>query len=128
MINVFIPHRWKYNDYEIISALLDRTKFEVKNYSVPEIRQLDKIDRRYNVDPQIKNRIDLSSVIIVSNRPGNSNGMTLDEVKYAHSKGKPIVAIRIVDNCNHFFTEMGIEVIPCRKDSLDNWIYRHLCL
>ena len=35
MINVFIPHRWNYNDYEVISALLDRTKYKVRDYSVP---------------------------------------------------------------------------------------------
>ena len=34
-INVFIPHRWNYNDYEEISALLDRTKYNVRDYSVP---------------------------------------------------------------------------------------------
>lgn len=122
MINVFIPHRWKYNDYEIISGLLDRTKFEIRNYSVPEVRKLDKIDGRYNVDPQVKSRIDYSSVIIVSNRPGNSNGMTIDEVEYAHSIGKPIVAIKIVNNCNTIITDMGVDVIPCRKDSLEKWI------
>lgn len=26
-INVFIPHRWNNNDYNEISALLDRTKY-----------------------------------------------------------------------------------------------------
>ena len=122
MINVFIPHRWIYDDYEKISALLDRTQFNVRDSSVPINRKLEKIDGRYNVDPQIRNKILLSSVIIVSNRPGNSNGMTIDEVKYARSIGKPIVAIKIVDNCNTIITEMGVDVIPCRKDSLEDWI------
>lgn len=122
MINVFIPHRWRYNDYQIISDLLDRTKYVVRDYSVPAERALERIDGRYNVDPQIKNRILMSSVIVVSNRPGNSNGMTLDEVRYANSIGKPIVAIRIVENCNTNFSVMGIEVIPRRRDSLEKWI------
>lgn len=53
-INVFIPHRWNYNDYEEISALLDRTKYNVRDYSVPSTSPFDSIDSRYNVDPQIK--------------------------------------------------------------------------
>lgn len=39
-INVFIPHRWNYNDYEEISALLDRTKYNVRDYSVPSTSPL----------------------------------------------------------------------------------------
>lgn len=35
MINVFIPHRWNNDDYETITALLDRTKYNVRDYSVP---------------------------------------------------------------------------------------------
>lgn len=57
MINVFIPHRWNYNDYEVISALLDRTKYKVRDYSVPSTSPFDSIDSRYNVDPQIKRQI-----------------------------------------------------------------------
>ena len=48
MINVFIPHRWNNNDYSEISALLDRTKFNVRDYSVPSSSPFDSIDRRYN--------------------------------------------------------------------------------
>lgn len=53
MINVFIPHRWNNGDYADINALLGRTKFKVRNYSVPSSVSFDSIDRRYNVDPQI---------------------------------------------------------------------------
>ena len=51
MINVFIPHRWNNNTVERCVALLDRTKFNVRDYSVPSSSPFDKIDRRYNVDP-----------------------------------------------------------------------------
>ena len=54
MINVFIPHRWNNDDYSTISSLLDRTKFKVRDYSVPASSPFDSIDRRYNVDPQIQ--------------------------------------------------------------------------
>lgn len=54
MINVFIPHRWNNNDYSDISDLLDRTKFNVRDYSVPKDDPFDSVDRRYNVDPQIQ--------------------------------------------------------------------------
>ena len=57
MINVFIPHRWNNNDYSEISALLDRTKFNVRDYSVLSSSPFDSIDRRYNVDPQIQKQI-----------------------------------------------------------------------
>lgn len=35
-INVFIPHRWSNDDYKSISNLLDRTKYDVSDYSVPK--------------------------------------------------------------------------------------------
>ena len=63
-INVFIPHRWNYNDYEEISALLDRTKYNVRDYSVPSTSPFDSIDSRYNVDPQIKRKRRYASVIL----------------------------------------------------------------
>lgn len=44
MINVFIPHRWNNEDYSEISALLDRTKFVVRDYSVPSSSPFDSID------------------------------------------------------------------------------------
>ena len=45
MINVFIPHRWNNDDYETISSLLDRTKYKVRDYSVPSTSPFDEIDR-----------------------------------------------------------------------------------
>ena len=57
MINVFIPHRWNNEDYSILSDLLDRTKFSVRDYSIPSSSPLDRVDRRYNVDPQIQKKI-----------------------------------------------------------------------
>ena len=38
MINVFIPHRWNNDDYETITALLDRTKYNVRDYRSEERR------------------------------------------------------------------------------------------
>ena len=94
MINVFIPHRWNNDDYSTISALLDRTKYKVRDYSVPASSPFDSIDRRYNVDPQIQKQIRYASVVVCSNRPANNNGMSIDEIKYAISIGKPVVAAR----------------------------------
>lgn len=45
MINVFIPHRWNHDDYDEISELLDRTKYNVRDYSVPESSPFDSIDK-----------------------------------------------------------------------------------
>lgn len=123
MINVFIPHRWNNSDYSEISALLDRTKFSVRDYSVPSSSPFDSIDRRYNVDPQIQKQIKYASVVICSNRPANNSGVAMDEIKYAIDIGKPIVAVKITESTSSSITALGITVIAKRKDSLETWIY-----
>lgn len=122
MINVFIPHRWNNDDYYEISALLDRTKFNVRDYSVPSSSPFDSIDRRYNVDPQIQKQIKYASVVICSNRPANNSGMSLDEIKFAISLNKPVVAIKITESTSKYISESDITVIAKRKDSLETWI------
>lgn len=122
MINVFIPHRWNNGDFNEISALLDRTKYQVRDYSVPASSPFDSIDKRYNVDPQIQKQIRYASVVVCSNRPANNNGMAIDEIRYAVSIGKPVVAIKITDSTSQYITELNIPVIAKRKDSLEFWI------
>lgn len=122
MINVFIPHRWNNDDYSEISALLDRTKFKVRDYSVPSSSPFDSIDRRYNVDPQIKRQIRYASVVVCSNRPANNNGMSIEEVKFAVEIGKPVVAVSITSSTSSQISDLEILIIPKRKDSLENWI------
>ena len=122
MINVFIPHRWNNDDYDEISALLDRTKYIVRDYSVPSSNPLDKIDWRFNVDPQIQKKIRYASVIVCSNRPANNHGMSIDEVKFAISLGKPVVAVKITESTSSQITKLDIPLVMKRKDSLENWI------
>ena len=122
MLNVFIPHRWNNNDYSEISALLDQTKFKGRDYSVPSSSPFDSIDRRYNVDPQIQKQIKYASVVVCSNRPANNNGMAADEIKYAISIGKPVVAVKITENTSATIVSLGIPVVAKRKDALENWI------
>lgn len=122
MLNVFVPHRWNNNDYSEISALLDRTKYKVRDYSVPSSSPFDSIDRRYNVDPQIKRQIRYASVVVCSNRPANNWGMSIDEIRFAVDIGKPVVAVKITDNTSSQIAELNIPVIPKRKDSLEAWI------
>lgn len=122
MINVFVPHRWNNNDYLEISALLDRTKYCVRDYSVPSTDPLNKVDRRFNVDPQIQKKIRYASVVVCSNRPANNNGMSIDEISYAISIGKPVVAVKITENTSSKITELGIFVVSKRKDVLEKWI------
>lgn len=122
MINVFIPHRWNNNDYSEISALLDRTKYKVRDYSVPSSSPFDSIDRRYNVDPQIKRQIRYASVVVCSNRPANNWGMSIEEIRFAVDIGKPVVAVKITDSTSSQIAELNIPVIPKRKDSLEAWI------
>lgn len=122
MLNVFVPHRWNNNDYSEISALLDRTKYKVRDYSVPSSSPFDGIDRRYNVDPQIKRQIRYASVVVCSNRPANNWGMSIDEIRFAVDIGKPVVAVKITDNTSSQIAELNIPVVPKRKDSLETWI------
>ena len=122
-INVFIPHRWNNDDYSTLSALLDRTKYNVRDYSVPAYDPFDGVDRRYNVDPQIQKQIRYASVVVCSNRPANNNGMSIEEIKFAKAIGKPVVAVKITESTSSMIQNEGIQVISCRKDSLENWIY-----
>ncbi len=126
MINVFIPHRWNNDDFSLISSLLDRTRFIVRDYSVPVFSPFDSIDRRFNVDPQIQKQIRYASVVICSNRPANNNGMSIEEIRYALNIGKPVVAVKITEKTSSFISELGIDVIPYRKDSLETWIRLHI--
>lgn len=126
MINVFIPHRWNNDDYAEISALLDRTKYRVRDYSVPSSSPFDTIDKRYNVDPKIKRQIRYASVVVCSNRPANNNGMSIDEIRFAINIGKPVVAVTITDNTSRYITELDIPVIAKRKDVLEKWIENNL--
>ena len=122
MINVFIPHRWNNDDYSEISALLDRTKYKVRDYSVPSSSPFDSIDRRYNVDPQIKRQIRYASVVVCSNRPANNWGMSIEEIRFAVDIGKPVVAVKITDSTSSQISALNVPVIPKRKDSLETWI------
>lgn len=126
MINVFIPHRWNTDDYQMISELLDRTKYNVRDYSIPINNPLDHIDLRYNVDPQIASKIKYSSVVICSNRPALSGGMAINEIKYAISQNKPIVAIELMKYNNAELIRLGVTIIPKRRDSLEKWIFLHV--
>ena len=121
-LNVFIPHRWNNDDYTMINKLLDRIKYNIRDYSVPSDSPFDTVDRRFNVDPQIQKQIRYASVVVCSNRPANNNGMSIDEIRFALSIGKPVVAVRITINTSVQIAGLGIEVIPYRKDSLEKWI------
>ena len=125
-INVFIPHRWNNSDYSEIRALLDRTKFSVRDYSVPASSPFDFIDKRFNVDPQIQKQIRYASVVVCSNRPANNSGMSIEEIKYAISIGKPVVAVRITENTSTYISSLGVPVIAKRKDSLETWINNNM--
>lgn len=122
MINIFIPHRWNNNDYVEISGLLDRTKYKVRDYSVPSSSPFDNVDRRFNVDPQIQKQIRYASVVVCSNRPANNNGMSIEEIRYAISIGKPVVAVKITDSTSYQISSLNIPVVVKRKDVLERWL------
>lgn len=125
-INVFIPHRWNNGDYKELSDLLDSAKFNVRDYSVPKDDAFDSIDERYNVDPQIKRQIQYASVVVCSNRPANSKGVSSEEIKFSVDIGKPVVAVAITSKTSSVITELGIPVVAKRKDSLEKWIEKNV--
>ncbi len=124
-LNVFIPHRWNNEDYIELSILLDRTKFNVRDYSVPQTSPFDRIDRRYNVDPQIQKQIQHAAVVVCSNRPANNSGMAIEEIKYALSIRKPVVAVQITQYTGSHIQMLNIPQVPKRKDSLESWITKN---
>lgn len=125
-INVFIPHRWNNGDYKELSDLLDSAKFNVRDYSVPKDDAFNSIDQRYNVDPQIKRQIQYASVVVCSNRPANSKGVSSEEIKFSVDIGKPVVAVAITSKTSSVITELGIPVVAKRKDSLEKWIEKNV--
>lgn len=122
MINVFIPHRWYTDDYSKINELLSKTTYEVRDYSIPLDKQIELIDGRFKVDPQIQAKIKWSSVVVCSNRPALSGGMAIEEIKFAKEIGKAIIAVALTKYDNRELKELEVPIIPYRKDSLDSWI------
>ena len=123
--NVFISHRWDYEkDYEKISAVLDRSKYDVSDRSVESSDPL--VGTKKQVTDAIKGKIDSASVILAPARPAavTVGSMGRTEINYAISKGKKIIAVDTgtTTSVASFWEDNDIEVIACRKDSLENAI------
>ena len=93
---------------------------------ITENKNNDTIDKRFNVDPQIQKQIRYARIVICSNRPANNSGMSIEEIEYAISIGKPVVAVKITENTSTCISGLGIPVIAKRKDSLENWISNYV--
>lgn len=124
-INVFISHRWDYEeDYKRISAVLDRSKYYVSDRSVESSDPL--VGTKKQVTEAIKGKIDSASVILVPARPAavTVGSMGRTEINYAISKEKKIIAVdtETTTNVASFWSEHDIEVVACRKDSVENVI------
>ena len=123
--NIFISHRWSYpDDYNKISAAIDRSKYDVSDRSVEKDHPLP--GSKKAVTDTIKGKIDSASVVLAPARPA---AVTLGsvgrlEIDYAISKSKRIIAVDTgaVDSVATYWKENGIEVVACRKDSLENAI------
>lgn len=123
--NVFISHRWDYKeDYERISAVLDRSKYDVSDRSVESSNPL--VGTKKEITDAIKGKIDSASVILVPARPAavTEGSMGRKEINYAISKGKKIIAVNtgITESIALFWGEHNIAVVACRKDSVENAI------
>ena len=52
--------------------------------------------------------------------------MSIDEIRFALNIGKPVVAVKLSYSTSSFISDLGIEVIAARKDSLETWIKKHV--
>ena len=48
--------------------------------------------------------------------------MSIDEIKYALSIGKPVVAVKITQNDSSEIVDLCIPIVAKRTDSLEKWI------
>ncbi len=123
--NVFISHRWDYkDDYKKISDVLDRSKYDVSDRSVESSDPL--VGTKKQVTAAIKGKIDSASVVLAPARPAavTEGSMGRTEINYAISKGKKIIAVNTgtTTSIASFWEENDIEVVACRKDSVENAI------
>lgn len=61
-------------------------------------------------------------MVVCSNRPANNTGMSIEEIKFAVSMGKPVVAVKITESTSTSIAELKIPIIAKREDSLESWI------
>ena len=123
--NIFISHRWDYkDDYDKISAALDRSKYDVSDRSVTSDNPLGGTPK--DITAAIKGRIDSASVVLAPARPAavTEGSMGRKEIDYAASKSKTIIAVDTgaTDSVATYWKENNIPVVACRKDSLENAI------
>jgi len=123
--NIFISHRWDYeDDYNKISAVLDRSKYDVSDRSVTSDNPLGGTPK--DITDAIKGKIDSASVILAPARPAavTVGSMGRKEINYAISKNKTIIAVDTgaTDSVATYWAENNIPVVACRKDSLENAI------
>lgn len=123
--NVFISHRWDYEeDYDKISAVLNRSKYDVSNRSVESSDPL--VGTKKEVTTAIKGKIDSASVVLAPARPAavTVGSMGRTEINYAISKEKKIIAVNTgtTDSIASFWEKNNIPVVACRKDSIEKAI------
>jgi len=123
--NIFISHRWDYkDDYDKISAALDRSKYDVSDRSVTSDNPLGGTPT--DITDAIKGKIDSASVVLAPARPAavTVGSMGRKEINYAKSKSKTIIAVDTgtTDSVATYWEENNIPVVACRKDSLENAI------
>lgn len=124
-VNVFISHRWDYvDDYDKISAVLDRSKYDVSNRSVESSDPL--VGTKKEVTEAIKGKIDSASVVLAPARPSavTVGSMGHTEIEYAVSKGKKIIAVNTGATAivSSYWADKNIPVVACRKDSIEKAI------
>ena len=121
--NVFISHRWDYeDDYDKISTVLDRSKYDVSDRSVTSDDPLGGTPK--DITAAIKGKIDSASVVLAPARPAATaaGSMGRKEIDYAVSKDKTLVAVDTgaTDSVATYWGENDIPVVACRKDSIEN--------
>lgn len=70
--------------------------------------------------------IENMKVVVCSNRPANNSGMSMDEIRFAISIGKPVVAVKITESTSSNISSLNIPVIAKRRDSLEDWVRQNV--
>jgi hypothetical protein len=123
--NIFISHRWDYpEDYEKISNVLDRSKYDVSDRSVEKSNPIDGTQKA--VTTVLEGKIDSASVILAPARPSavTPGSAGRKEIDYAISKCKKIIAVdtKSTDKVASYWSDNNIPVVACRTDSIENAI------
>lgn len=130
MYNLFISHSWSYSDeYDKLVNLLNNSKLQYKNYSVPKDDPIHKVHTKTELRNAIKNQIAPSScVIILAGVYATYSEWINIEIELAKEMFKPIIAIEpfAAEKTSSVVKNNSNKIVKWNTDSIVNAI-KELC-